>query len=148
MHTSNERTKQERFAENQGATVVMNLAMYSTIFAVSSPTGLIHSAGRTNPYCTAAVRHGILWCVNIRTVPVSRRCTAKVYLIPARLYIQSTTFPGALSWEYVSIQRLAGEVEVHTCISLNRGFPSVKGQLVNYSACKNHGLPCMVLHEL
>jgi len=33
---------------------------------------------------------------SVLTVPVSRRCTAYVYLIPTLLYIQSMTFPGAL----------------------------------------------------
>lgn len=45
---------------------------------VSSPTGRIHWGGREKPY-----------------VPVSLKCTAYEYLIPARAYIQSTIFPGA-----------------------------------------------------
>lgn len=59
------------------------------MFAVSSPTGRIHSAGREKPYYGkwAVSKEGVGSGGRIRTVPVSRRWTEYANLMPARAYM-------------------------------------------------------------
>ena len=59
------------------------------MFAVSSPTGRIHSAGREKPYYRrwSVSRASVGSRGGMRTVPVSRRWTEYANLMPARAYM-------------------------------------------------------------
>jgi hypothetical protein len=54
--------------------------------------------------------------MQIRTVPVSRRCATYEYLIPALAYIQSTMLPGALEVGLVNEEILDGYARVYALV--------------------------------